>query len=257
MQAESVMASMDFRQYQLQFSGHIRNPEKQSRPSGVSAKRMRVYTEIVFNNLESSLASCFPVAKKVLGIRAWKKLVRAFFIQHQCRSPIFRKIPEEFLTFLRSAADIPPYLYSLAHYEWMELAVSAQDVTVDMEHVDCERDLLNAQPVFAPALALLSYDYPVHRISPRSRPRQPLTQPVHLLMFRDIDDNVRFIELNPVTASLLNILKAGTATCRQALEQIAIELAHPDPEAVIQYGLDILINLKQQGAILGSKLLPT
>lgn len=247
------MASSGFRHYQQQFTAHIRNPEKHPRPAGVAAKRMRVYTEIVFNNLESSLAACFPVAKKVLGIRAWKKLVRAFFVEHQCRSPIFRKIPEEFLSFLQSADGLPPYLYSLAHYEWMELAISAKDAAVDMQQADTGRDLLDAEPVFVPALALLNYDYPVHRISPRSRPRQPLAQPIHLLMFRDSEDNVRFIELNPVTAELLNLLMAKSLTCRQALEEIAAKLAHPDLQVIVRFGLDILTDLKQQGVILGGR----
>lgn len=247
------MAIPHFRQYQLQFSGHIRNPQENRRPAGVAAKRMQVYTELVFNNLESSLAACFPVAKKVLGMRAWKKLVRMFLMQHQSRSPIFRKIPEEFLSFLQAAEDLPPYLYSLAHYEWVELAISAQDTDVNMQQVDTTGDLLDAAAVFAPALALLSYDYLVHRISPRSRPAQPLVQPVHLLVFRDIDDNVRFIELNPVTARLVDMLKAGTMTCRQALEQVAIELNHPDPRTIVGFGLDILANLKQQGVILGGR----
>ena len=251
------MTIPDFRQYQLQFSGHIRNPHGHQRPAGVTAKRMQVYTDLVFNNLESSLASCFPVAKKVLGIRLWKKIIRAFLMQHQSRSPIFRKIPEEFLRFLQSAEDLPAYLYSLAHYEWMELAISVLDADVDMQQVEINGDLLDATPVFAPALALLSYDYPVHKISPRSRPAQPLAQPACLLIFRDTEDNVRFIELNQVTAMLVDMLKTGEMTGRQVLEQMALELGHPDPQAIIQFGLDILASLKQQGVILGSRRQPT
>lgn len=248
------MTIPDFRQYQLQFSGHIRNPHGHQRPAGVTAKRMQVYTELIFNNLESSLAACFPVAKKVLGIRLWKKLIRAFLMQHQSRSPIFRKIPEEFLSFLQvTEQDLPPYLYSLAHYEWMELAISVLDADVGMQQVEINGDLLEATPIFAPALALLSYDYPVHKISQRSRPTKPLAQPVHLLIFRDIEDNVRFIEMNPVTARLVDMLKTGEVTGRQALEQVALELGHPHPEAIIQFGLGILASLKQQGAILGSR----
>ena len=251
------MTIPDFRQYQLQFSGHIRNPHGHQRPAGVTAKRMQVYTDLVFNNLESSLASCFPVAKKVLGIRLWKKIIRAFLMQHQSRSPIFRKIPEEFLRFLQSAEDLPAYLYSLAHYEWMELAISVLDADVDMQQVEINGDLLDATPVFAPALALLSYDYPVHKISPRSRPAQPLAQPACLLIFRDTEDNVRFIELNQVTAMLVDMLKTGEMTGRQVLEQMALELGHPDPQAIIQFCLDILASLKQQGVILGSRRQPT
>lgn len=243
-----------FQQYQLQFTGHIRNPHANPRPPQVSAKRMRVYTEIVFNNLESSVAACFPVAKKVLGVSAWNKLMRGFFIQHQCHSPLFRQIPEEFLHYLKTAENLPPYLKNLAHYEWIELALAVADVSIDMDIVDVDADLLDGQPVFAPALALLSYDYPVQLISPRFKPKQPLEQLVNLLVFRDTGDDVRFIELNPVTARLLGILQAEPITGRQALEKLAAEMAHPDPEAIVQFGLTILDNLKAEGVILGVSL---
>jgi hypothetical protein len=240
-----------FQQYQLQFTGHIRNPHANPRPHKVPAKRMRVYTEIVFNNLESSVAACFPVAKKVLGVRAWNKLIRGFFIQHQCHSPLFRQIPEEFLRYLEIAENLPPYLKNLAHYEWIELALAVADVSIDMDVVDVDADLLDGRPVFAPALALLSYDYPVQLISPRFKPEQPLTQPVNLLVFRNVEDDVRFIELNPVTARLLGMLQAEPITGRRALEKLAAEMAHPDPEAIVRFGLTILDNLKAEGVILG------
>jgi len=248
------MALPDFQQYQLQFAGHIRNPAEQPRPAKVPAKRMRVYTQIVFNNLESSVSACFPICKQILGKRAWQRLVREFFASHQSKSPLFRKIPEEFLQFLETAQHIPPYLYSLAHYEWVELAISVDDTDLDAEQVDTNGELLDKQPVFTPAMALLSYDYPVHKISPRNKPTQPLVEPVHLLVFRNVEDEVRFIELNSVTARLLHLLKNETMTCRQALEQIAAELQHPSPQNVIQFGVGVLDDLRQQGVMLGDRV---
>jgi len=245
------MVIPEFQQYQRQFAGHIRSPAERPRPAGVPAKRMRVYTQIVFNNLESSVSVCFPICRKILGPRAWKRLVRQFMAQHQCKSPLFRKIPEEFLEFLNTVQDLPPYLCSLAHYEWVELAVSVDDAQVDANHIDTASELLDRQPAFAPAMALLRYDYPVHRISSRHRP--VTASPVHLLVFRNAADDVRFIELNPVTARLLELLKDAALTCRQALTQIAEELRHPDPQAVLQFGQGILQDLREQGAILGSK----
>jgi uncharacterized protein len=246
----SVLPS--FQQYQLQFTSHIRNPAGNPRPPKVPANRMQVYTEIVFNNLESSVLPCFPVTKKVLGARAWKKLIRGFFSHHQCHSPLFRQIPEEFLRYLEIAPNLPPYLKSLAHYEWIELALAVADVLIDMAKVDAQGDLLQGAPVLVPALALLSYDYPVQLISPRFKPKTALTEPVHLLVYRDAKDDVQFVEINQVTARLLAILQAGNVTGRQALEKIAIETTHPDPSAIIQFGQAILADLKAQGAILGT-----
>jgi uncharacterized protein len=248
----------DFQQYQLQFAGYIRNPQKNSRPSKVTAKRMRVYTEIVFNNLESSIAACFPVSKKVLGVRCWEKLVRGFFSGHQSHSPLFRQIPEEFLRYLDSLdgiGGIPPYLKSLAHYEWVELALAVADVTQDLDNIDTEGDLLDGKSVLPAALALLSYEYPVQLISSRFKPSQPLAQPVHLLVFRDTNDDVRFIEINQMTARLLGLIQAEATSGRDALQKLAAEMHHPDPQALIGFGQSILTDLRAQGAILGIQVL--
>lgn len=242
-----------FQRYQQQFTAHIRNPAACPRPAKVPAKRMQVYNEIVFNNLHSAVSACFPVARSVLGKRAWRKLVRGFFAQHQCHSPLFRQIPEEFLRYLEAMdacllAELPPYLRSLAHYEWIELALAVADVEMPAA-VAAEGDLLDGRPVFSPALALLNYDYPVQRISLRNK--SPLPEAVNLLVFRDADDEVRFIELNAVTARLLGMLQAESLSGRQTLEKIAAELSHPDPQAVVEFGAAVLADLRVQGAILG------
>jgi hypothetical protein len=121
-----------------------------------------------------------------------------------------------------------------------------------MDEVDADGDLLDGQPVFAPALALLSYDYAVQRISPRRKPDRPLAQPVHLLLFRDAADNVRFIELNAVTARLLGLLQGAAINARTALQTLAAELGAADAQAIVAFGRQILLDLKAQGAILGT-----
>lgn len=240
-----------FQRYQLGFTRHIRDPQHQPRPAKVSARRMRVYTEIVFNNLFAAVSACFPVAQQALGKRAWRRLVRGFFADYRASTPLFRQIPEEFLRYLETCSDLPPYLQSLAHYEWIELAIASADTEVDAAAVDAEADLLQGIPVFAAAYALLSYDYPVHRISSRFQPQQPLAEPVHFLVFRDRGDEVRFIELNPVTARLLSLLQGKQLTSERALQQLAQELAHPQPEVIVRFGVGILHDLKAQGALLG------
>jgi hypothetical protein len=241
----------EFQRYQLQFANHIRDPQRRSKPAKVDAQRMRIYTEIVFNNLYGSVSACFPVAQKVLGKRAWVKLVKDFFAEHPSASPLFRQIPEEFLRYIETRKDLPLYLYSLAHYEWIELAVATADAEVDMALVDTENDLLDGIPIFTAAYALLSYDYPVHRISARMKPKTPLDIPINFLVFRNPEDEVRFVEINAVTARLLGLLQGGESTARQVLLQLAAELAHTEPQVVVQFGATILQDLKSQGAILG------
>ena len=244
---------MLFQQYQTDFTEHIRNPRFCKRPLGVPARLIKVYTEIVFNNFDETLSACFPVSKKVIGVRAWKRLVREFMVQHRCITPLFRQIPEEFLHWLESLADVierqPAFLYSLAHYEWVELAVAvADDSTLP---ANPNGDLLAEAPILTPALKLLRYDWPVQRISPRFKPQSKLLEPQWLLVFRDIQDEVQFMELNPASARIVELLQGGGLTGHEVLLQVAEELKHPSPEHVVQFGTNILNDLWRMGAILG------
>jgi len=252
-----------FQRYQQQFSAYIRDPIHQPRPQNVPAERMAVYEEIVFNNIFKSISACFPVAQKVLGKRVWLALARGFLREHAANSPIFRKIPEEFLSYLSSQVlsgqtNLPPYLISLCHYEWVELFVSSiaesmadsiDEATLDRRSINPKGDLLEYQPAFIPAMQLLSYDYAVQKISPRYKPKEKMS--TQLLVYRDAEYTVKFIELNPVTFRLIELLQQEATTGKQALTIAANELAHPQPENVIKFGLEILEDLRNQGVILG------
>lgn len=239
---------LDFQQYQREFTAHIRNPKINKKPANVNAERMAVYQQGVFNNIFESVSVCFPVCQAVLGKRAWLKLIQQFLASHGASSPIFREIPQELLKFLETVSDLPPYISQLAHYEWVELAVSMQ-VTNDIS-LSQNTDLLNENPILAPASMQLEYDYPVHKISAKFKPQE--VEKTHLLVFRNHDFEVNFITLNPITFLLLNMLKEEALTGREALMRLAENIQHPNPDAVIEFGLGILQDLVNQQAIIGS-----
>ncbi len=245
----------DFQAFQFEFARHIRDPKTHPRPAGVPARRMKVYNELLFRNIEGFLLACFPVLRQVLGQRRWTALARDFFAEHRCRTPFFRQIPDEFIAYLQSARGVragdPPFLLELAHYEWIELVLSVSNQETPAA-IDPQGDLLGGVPALNPVLSLLEYVYPVHRIGPRFKPVSPSPEPTRLLVFRNADYAVRFIHLNAVAARLLALLGEGRLTGREALQQIAQELGHPAPEAVIAGGLELLENLRAEEAILGT-----
>ena len=61
--------AMAFTDYQAAFAARIRDPKHAPRPPGAPAKRMRVYEELLFNNLENFLLACYPITRKLLGAR--------------------------------------------------------------------------------------------------------------------------------------------------------------------------------------------
>ena len=242
----------EFQRYQLAFAAHIRDPKAHPRPVGVDARRMKVYNDLLFNNIEGFLLACFPVLRQVLGTRRWARLVRAFFSTHRSRTPYFRQIPDEFVQFLQNEwtppAAYPPFTLALAHYEWIELMLSVSNRSLDRA-VDPSGDLLDGVPLLNPVLANLRYDWPVHRIAPRRKVRPTESW---LLVFRDVDDQVQFSEINAFTARLLTLLEPGTLNGRAALQHIASESRHPDPAVVVEAGGALLDDLRTRGAILGA-----
>lgn len=247
------MSLPEFQQYQYAFAAHIRDPKVHPRPRGVEARRMNIYNELLYNNTESFLLSCFPVLRQVLGKQKWAKLVRAFFSTHRSHTPYFRQIPDEFLQFLQTEWQrddrYPAYLIELAHYEWVELMLSVSNRAVDAAGIDVHGDLLDQRPVLNPVLANLRYHWPVQRI----RPRIAIT-PVDtcLLVFRDADDQIQFMESNAFTARLMTLLEPGTLTGRTALQTLAEESRHPHPAVLMEGGLGTVQNLRERGAILGT-----
>jgi len=241
----------EFQRFQQAFIAHIRDPKAHPRPAGVDARRMNVYNELLFNNVEGFLLACFPVLRQVLGARKWKRLVRAFFSTHRSRTPYFRQIPDEFVQFLQNEwappEGYPPFTLALAHYEWIELVLSVSNRSVECA-VDSQGDLLDGVPLLNPVLANLRYEWPVQRIAPRRRVQPEETW---LLVFRDAQDEVRFSEINAFTARLLALLESGTLTGRAALETIALESRHPDPALIVRAGGALLEDLRARGAILG------
>ena len=249
---QAMPAPLEFQRFQYAFTAHIRDPKAHSRPHGVEARRMQVYSGLVYNNIESFLLTCFPVLRKVLGSRRWTRLVRTFLATHRSHSPFFRQIPDEFIRFLQTEwaapAHYPVYVLELAHYEWVELVLSISTRVPDWGRINPDGDLLEQRPILNPVLASLCYHWPVQRIRPRARIAPAET---HLLAFRDMGDRVQFMEINAFTARLLSLLETAELTGRAALETVATESRHPASEAVICGGLAVMQDLRARGALLG------
>lgn len=243
---------------QYEFTAHIRDPENQPLPSDVPDVRMGIYRELFFNNVAGFLNDMFPVIRSLYDDERWNELARDFFAHHKCHTPYFLEISQEFIEFLQNERDNPndpPFLLELAHYEWVELALDISEEVIDYNGIDHDGDLLEGRPVLSPLAWNLAYNYDVQHIGAEYQPAEPPAQPTNLVVYRDIDDDVRFMEINPVTARLIQIIEVNdNLTGREVMSQIATELQHPDPETVIQGGLGLLQELKQRDIILGTRL---
>ena len=166
-------------------------------------------------------------------------------------------MPEEFLSFLQTEYeprdDDYPFLLELAHYEYIELALSISTDINDLTGVDTSGDLMEGIPVKSSLAWVYAYQFPVHRISPGYLPEQALESPVFLAVYRSADDKVGFLELNPVTTALLNAIDENESgqTGRRLLQTIASDINYPDMDGFLSHGAAALDELHQLEILTG------
>ena len=247
-----------FQQAQYQFAAHLRDPESNAAPADIEDRRMQIYRELFYNNIEDFLTNAFPVLRKISEDDVWHARVRDFYARHQSHDPIFHRVAAEFLNFLENERgehpDDPPFIRELCHYEWVELALSVSELELTPELANPNGDLIAGRPLVSPLAWTLSYEWPVHRIGPDAIPDAPGDQSTYLIVNRNRQDDVRFMEVNAVTARLMQLLEEDvTSTGAQLLMQIANELGHPQPQAVVDAGADILRDLRERDILLGTR----
>ena len=246
-----------FQQVQHQFTQHMRDPENNPSFADIEARRMKVYSDLLFNNVKSFLENSFPVLSGIIDAERWQEIVRDYFKRHQARTPLFPKMPQEFVHYLADEFEPDtqdyPFMQELAHYEWLELEalLDAQDIAT--VSVDEGLDPFDGQPILNPLARPQAYAFPVHKISKTYLPDEAPAEPTYLIVYRDRSDEVGFMEINPITARLVELIASKTGyTGRQMLEQIATELAHPQPQTVIDGGKEILAQLLAKDVLLGA-----
>ncbi len=247
------------------FAAHIRDPERAPPPPGIEERRLKIYRELFFNNVESMLAGNFPVLRKLYGDDGWQALIRAFYRDHDCQTPLFTELAREFLRYLdaRASTDAsrdaghndPPWLRELAHYEWIELALQISEARNDEIAHDPDGDLLEGRPLVSPLAWPLAYGWPVHRIGPDYRPETPPGAPTLLMLRREADGTVSFHALTPLSFRLLQRLDAEPELGgREQLLALAAEAGATDLDGFLSDGAAMLARMRAEGTILGTRL---
>jgi hypothetical protein len=237
---------------------YIRDPVANPAPRGVEDRRLKVYADLFYRNVEGLLASAFPVVRRILGDDAWHALVRDFLREHPARTPLFAEVSRELLRYLEareaSGRDDPPWLRELAHYELVELALQVSDADPQATPHAPDADLLAGAPVLSPLAWPLAYAWPVHRLGPGYAPAAPPAQPTLLLVRRDAAGDVVFVELSALAFRLLQRIEdEPDRTGLAHLQALALEACAPDTEAFVSQGAALLASLRADGTLLGAR----
>lgn len=246
-----------FKQAQEDFAAHIRNPELNQKPEGIEDRRMAIYRDLFINSISGLLSGSFPVIRTLYDDASWESLVRGFFKKENNKTPHFPEIPREFVTYLKDSPEADsskPFLYELAHYEWLELHLEKHSIEIVKNQQVNEADLLSQIPLVSPLVRLQAYQYPVQQIKSAFQPNKSLEQPIFMVVWRDCEYQVQFSELNPFSAMLLEqLINNKDKTGQEILNSLAKQHQHPDPNQFIQFGLQTLSRWFEQDIIISTQ----
>ncbi|EWH09678.1 hypothetical protein DS2_11118 [Catenovulum agarivorans DS-2] len=243
-----------FKQTQLSFAQSIRTG-KAVENLVIENRRLAVYQELFFNNVEGFVSSAFPVLRSLYAAEDWQSLIRTFFIEHPCHSPHFVDISKEFIQFLSEEYQLKPsdpcFMRELAHYEWVELDLSIQTNEEQLTTLPPQIEIIRSSRFeLSPITRIVSYPYPVHHISQTFQPQAPSDR-VYLLVYRNERFAINFIEINPVVAFTLDLITKRVANDVESLiSQLQPALAHIESDVLQTSLLDSLVELAQLDLLL-------
>ena len=234
---------------QFLLSKHIRDPENNPPPPDIEDRRLAIYRDLFYNNMEGLLAGNFPVIHEILDDESWHGLIHAFYREHLCQTHLFPEVPREFIRFLQTRIDNdeqdPPWLMELAHYEWVELALDlAENDDSENEIIAQQESILETAFSLSPLAWPLGYQWPVHRLSPGYLPEESPDSPTFLLVRRDQHYKVHFDEISALIFRLLQLTSdAPDLTAKQQLTGLATEANAEDLDSFIELGLGLYQDL--------------
>ncbi|MBB1323046.1 MULTISPECIES: putative DNA-binding domain-containing protein [Shewanella] len=250
---------MGFMQVQQQFMDYIRDPSLPL-PEGIEPRRMNIYRELFFNNISGFVSSAFPVLNSLYQDEQWQALVQKFFRSHDCQTPIFVEIASEFLAFLQHqyqiTQDDPIFMLQLAHYEWLELCVAVAPDTPSSQLL-VSGDLAQRRLCLATCAKVAQYAFDVQHISVDYQPIEPTPQANFFCVFRDLTEQVAFLQLTPLSAQVLAYIEQMSLSQQGVtVEAIIVWLSEHYPQmsndTLLSGCLPLLQQLAQKGIIISS-----
>ncbi|MDE2421219.1 MAG: putative DNA-binding domain-containing protein [Gammaproteobacteria bacterium] len=252
----NMIHSNDFQTHQRAFTHWIRHSEHAPLPDHVSAERMTIYRELIFNNISSFIEHTYPVTQALLPTEIWDALTHLFFQQGQCDSPYYYDISMHFKDFidqeefnsiesLHSLHQTYSWLRELMQYEWMELYVDMaetswlEDNSSESSNVDIQQLSPDHSFTLKTTCWILAYQYPVHTWSTTTQLADIQITPTCLLIYRNRSDEMQVHPLHPLWAFLLETiqnqenmhfdkltaqLQEATQLAKETIDEITINL---------------------------------
>jgi hypothetical protein len=249
----------EFMRLQRAFTHYLRDPENVSLPGDFEDRRLAIYRHAIFANVAGLMADNYPRVRAIMDDVAWDAMLRDYIVRHSSSASAFIDVPLEFLSYLEHERDPsadPQFLRELAHFDWLETLVGAdqRQLEVELAGVDRAGDLLGDIPVANPVMHLITYRFPVHAINAEYQPAQPPPRATRIAAYRDADNLYRFLDLNEASSKLLELVIEGNMlTGRTIIERLADEINPSNRTILIAAGSSMLERMHERGAVMGTR----
>lgn len=123
------------------------------------------YRRLVYNVIKDTLKTAYPITRKLIGKKRWKKSVAHFFENHKCETPQIWKLPIEFCDYY-AQNSLPfkkefPFIKELLQYEWLEIEVFMME-DLPIEKFKTETSSKEEILIPNPEIKILPLQYPIH-----------------------------------------------------------------------------------------------
>jgi hypothetical protein len=219
--------------------------------AALGAQRLLVYRKLVRRSLAAAIRLEIPRTAARLG-EAFEAWVERFIDEEAPRSHYLRDVAFELVAWAgpRWAADanVPSYLGDLARHELIGFEVGSAEGARAATGIDLDLDV---PACFHASVRLARYEHAVHRLLADEAARDvPARAPTALLAYRDAEHDVRYLELSPLAAAILDRLLLGE-TLRSAVVGAASSLGAALGPEVLAGTATLLDDLAERGALLG------
>ncbi|MFO0570545.1 MAG: DUF2063 domain-containing protein [Polyangiaceae bacterium] len=216
-------------------------------------ERLLVYRALVRGTLREALECAIPRTMARLG-PVFDEYFDRFLRERGPESRYLRLVTREYLDFVepswKSDARVPSYMKDLAEHEAVQIEIASRSARPD-EQESAELDL--DRPVaFIEAARLMRYGHAVHLLPDDTLDRTPPEAgPTALFVYRNPEHEVRYLELSPLAADILERLLAGHAL-GAALRGASGRTEGPLDPDVLSGTTQLLFDLAERGALLGA-----
>jgi hypothetical protein len=223
----------------------------------LAPRRLAVYRSLVRNGISSVVARILARTRARMNAASAGRFDADFarFVDEEGpRTHYLRDVPAEFFAWVeprwRADPGLPAYLVDLASHELTHFAVAACAIA---RRPDAPPAVALDRPLaFVESARATAYRWTVHELSGEADATDvPVQRDVRLLVYRDADHLVRWLDLTPLAAAIVGRLLSGDAL-GVAVEAACLEHETAPAQVLSDIAL-LLADLAKRGVIVGAR----